>query len=118
MKNISLVLRIGLAFAFLYPAISAIFNPFAWIGYFPSFAHTIIPNDTLLLHLFGFTEAVIGLWLLSGKNIFYPSIAAAVFLFLIVVFNLSQMDVVFRDLSIFAIAVALAILHSPKRDIL
>ncbi len=118
MNTISLILRIGLAFAFLYPAISAIFNPFAWIGYFPQFAHTIIPNDTLLLYLFGFVEAIIGFWLLSGKNIFYPSAAAAAMLFLIVVFNFSQIDVVFRDLSIFAMAVALAIFHFPKRDIL
>lgn len=118
MKHVSLILRTGLAFAFLYPAISAVFNPLAWIGYFPEFARAIIPNDTLLLHLFGLAEAVIGLWLLSGKHIFYPSVAAAVFLLLIVAFNFSQMDVVFRDLSIFAIAIALVVLHFPKRDIL
>ena len=115
MNHISLILRLGLAFAFLYPAISAVFNPFAWIGYFPQFAHIIIPNDALLLHLFGAIEIVIGLWLLYGKHIFYPSVAAAAMLFFIVVFNFSQMDIVFRDLSIFAIAVALVVLHRPAK---
>jgi uncharacterized membrane protein YphA (DoxX/SURF4 family) len=117
-KNVSLILRIGLAFAFLYPAISAIFNPFAWIGYFPQFAHTLIPNDTLLLHLFGAVETIIGLWLLSGKKVFYPSAVAAIMLFFIVVFNLPQMDVVFRDISILAMAIALMVLHRPNRDTL
>ncbi len=115
MNTVSLILRIGLAFAFLYPAISALFNPFAWIGYFPEFTHTIVPNDTILLSLFGFIEVIIGFWILSGKHIFYPSVAAAVLLFLIVAFNFPQMDVVFRDISIFAMAVALAILHYPKQ---
>ncbi|MBI2048182.1 MAG: hypothetical protein HYT27_03505 [Parcubacteria group bacterium] len=114
MNTISLILRLGLAFSFLYPAISAFFNPFAWIGYFPQFAHALIPNDAFLLHSFGIVEIIIALWLLSGRRVFYPSIAAAVLLFLIVVFNFSQMDVVFRDLSIFAMAVALALLHKPS----
>ncbi|MBI2109158.1 MAG: hypothetical protein HYT93_03195 [Parcubacteria group bacterium] len=116
MKHISLILRIGLAFAFLYPAISAFFNPFAWIGYFPQFAHALIPNDAFLLHSFGVLEIIIAIWLLSGKRAFYPSVVSAILLFLIVVFNLSQMDVVFRDLSILAMAVALAIIHKPNEN--
>ena len=107
-------MRLGLAFAFLYPPIAAIFNPSAWIGYFPQFAHALIPNDAVLLHSFGFLEIVIGLWILSGKYIFYPSIAAAALLFLIIVFNFSQMDIVFRDISIFAMAIALVFLHRPR----
>ena len=115
-KNVSLILRIGLAFAFLYPPISAFFNPFAWIGYFPQFAHTLIPNDALLLHLFGALEVIIGIWILSGKNIFYPSLAAAILLFFIIMFNIPQMDVVFRDVSILALAVALVILHYKNKS--
>lgn len=118
MNHLSLILRLGLAFSFLYPPMSAIVNPFAWIGYFPQFAHTIIPNDLLLLHLFGAIEAIVGIWLLTGKKIFYPAVSAAVLLFLIIIFNLPQFDIVFRDVSIFAIAVALAALSFPKRDIL
>lgn len=115
MHYISLILRIGLAFAFFYPAISAFFNPSAWIGYFPQFAHTLIPNDVFLLHAFGVLEIAIGIWLLSGKRVFYPSVIAAILLFLIVILNFSQMDIVFRDLSILAMAIALAIIHKPAK---
>lgn len=108
------VLRIGLAFSFLYPAISAWFNPFAWIGYFPAFLLNFAgSNDMLLLHAFGISEIVIGLWLIFGRKIFWPSVLAALYLLAIVVLNLNQMDVIFRDISIFAIAVALAWSNRP-----
>lgn len=109
------ILRIGLAFSFLYPAISAWFNPFAWIGYFPPFMIDMVgTHDMLLLHAFGVTEIVIGLWLLFGRRIFWPSAIAAFYLFAIVVLNLNQMDVIFRDISIFAIAIALAVMHREE----
>ena len=114
-KQISLILRIGLAFAFLYPAVAAFLEPVAWIGYFPQFVKDIIPNDALLLNLFGLTEVVIALWLLWGKYIFYPSIVAALMLVGIVLFNWAVLDVVFRDLSIAAMAIALAIIHRTQQ---
>jgi len=114
MKKVSFILRIGLAFAFLYPAIAAFIEPVAWIGYFPQFVKDVIPNEALLLNLFGFTEVVIALWLLWGKYVFYPSVIAAVVLVTIVIFNWGGLDVVFRDLSIAAMAVALAVLHKPQ----
>jgi len=104
----SLILRLSLAFAFLYPPISALFNPYSWIGYFPDFTRGII-DDLVLLHLFGVVEVVIGAWLLWGKNLFYPSVAASVLLLGIVIFNIGQMDVLFRDISILGIALALAL---------
>lgn len=109
-STIERILRIGLAFSFLYPAISAWFNPFAWIGYFPPFVLNLAGNyDMLLLHAFGVTEILIGLWLIFARKIFWPSTIAAAYLLAIVVFNLNQMDVIFRDVSIFAVAVALAL---------
>ena len=73
----------------------------------------IIP-DTTLLNLFGIYELGIGLWILSGKKIFIPSALAALNLFGIVLFNLSQLDIVFRDVSIALVALALASLHWQK----
>lgn len=104
----SLILRVSLAFAFLYPPIAAFFDPYSWVGYFPDFLRGIIP-DLLLLHLFGIVEIIIGGWLLWGKNLFYPSVSAALLLLGIVIFNFPQMDVVFRDVSILGIALALAL---------
>ncbi len=112
------ILRFGLALAFIYPAISAWFNPFAWIGYFPSFLLNFAgSNDILLLHAFGVTEIIIGLWLIFGKKIFWPSVVAGAYLVGIVVLNLNQMDVIFRDISILAIAIALAWSNRPIASI-
>ncbi len=103
-----LLLRLGLAFAFIYPAVSAVFDPFSWIGYFPPFMMGIVP-DALLLHAFGFSEVVIGVWLLSGWRLFLPSLIASAYLVAIVFVNFNQMDVIFRDISILAMALALMV---------
>lgn len=106
--NISnLFLRIGVAFAFLYPPLDAILNPDSWIGYFPKFIHGIAP-DLVLLHGFGIVEVIIALWILSGKKIFLPSIAAGFMITTIVLFNLGNFEILFRDLSIAMMAFALA----------
>ena len=109
-----IILRTGLAFAFLYPPISAVFDPEAWIGYFPQFLRGHV-DDLELLHSFGAIEVIIALWILSGKHIFLPSIAAFVMLVAIVTMDSSEFQVVFRDLSIAAIALYLAIRNIPIR---
>lgn len=108
------LLRVGVAFSFIYPPISAYFNELAWIGYFPSFMLGIV-SDTILLNGFGLIEISIALWILFGKNIYIPSILASVILVLIVAFNFNQMDVLFRDVSIVLMSTALVFLHIPKR---
>lgn len=111
------ILRVGLAFSFLYPAVSAWFNPFAWVGYFPPFLLDLAgSNDILMLHAFGVTEIIIGLWLIFGKRIFWPSVAAAFYLLAIVVLNLNQMDVIFRDISILAIAISLVLMTRSEKE--
>ncbi len=114
---IPLLLRIGLAFAFLYPAVSAFVTPTSWIGYFPPFLLDLFAeNELVLLHAFGISEIFIALWLLSGKKIFTPSVLAAAYLFGVVAFNIPSIDVVFRDLSLALTAVALALWHYPKNQ--
>jgi uncharacterized membrane protein YphA (DoxX/SURF4 family) len=108
------LLRLGVAFAFLYPPANAILDPYAWIGYFPAFLDGLMP-DQLLLHVFGLVEVVIGLWILSGRNIFIPCLVAFGLLVLIVVFNLGDFQVLFRDVSIALMALALAVAHRPQR---
>jgi len=110
----NLLLRIGVAFAFLYPAINAIFDPYAWLGYFPGFMQGILPS-LVLLHGFGALEVLIALWILSGKKIFVPSVIATLMLGTIVTFNLSDFQVVFRDVSIALMSAALA-LGAWRRD--
>ena len=109
------LLRIGVAFSFIYPAISAFVNPDVWIGYFPLIIQDLFGgNDVLLLSLFGITEIVLALWILVGKRIFVPSVIASIYLIAIVLFNLSALDIVFRDISILVMALALA--YAARRD--
>jgi uncharacterized membrane protein YphA (DoxX/SURF4 family) len=103
------VLRLGTAFAFLYPPVMAVFDPVSWFAYFPQFIQSLPLDHTLLLHGFGFIEVIIALWILSGKNIRLPAIVASLMLLAIVVFNVSQLDVVFRDIAIAAMTLALAL---------
>lgn len=108
------ILRIGLAFAFLYPPLDAIADPYSWIGYFPTWMHGYVP-DMVLLHAFGVVEIIIALWILSGWKIFWPSCLALLMLLAIVFVNADQFELLFRDLSIATIALALAVAHYPWR---
>ncbi len=119
------LLRIAVAFAFLYPPIDALFDPASWLGYFPSFItnlfHTIaIPlklSDVVLLHGFGLLEVALAVWVLAGKRVRIPALIMAVMLFAIVGFNLdpSNFSVLFRDVSIALAALALAFYNPPSR---
>jgi uncharacterized membrane protein YphA (DoxX/SURF4 family) len=111
---VQLLLRIGVAFSFIYPPISAFFNPYAWVGYFPPFISSLPFEATLLLHMFGAAEVLIALWVLFGKKVAIPALIAAAMLTGIVLFNLSQMDVLFRDIPIILMALALVVLEKRK----
>ncbi len=78
------VLRIGLAFAFLYPPYAALSNPISWESYFPHVVRTIGVPTILLLRAFGALEAVLALWILSGWSIRVPAALAAIILLAIV----------------------------------
>lgn len=112
-------LRIGVAFAFLYPAIDALFDPTSWLGYFPPFVtnafHIVsIPlklSDVVLLHGFGLLEVALALWVLLGTRVRAPAVIMAAILLAIVGLNLdpSNFSVLFRDVSIAFAALALAL---------
>lgn len=111
-RSVDILLRLGVALAFLYPPINAVFDPYAWLGYFPSFVRDLGP-ELVLLHIFGVIEVVIALWILSGKKIFIPSLIASAMLFAIVFTNLGDFQVLFRDIPIAFMALALAAIHRP-----
>lgn len=115
-KIVSLILRVSLALAFIYPAINAILDPASWIGYFPSFMRGIVP-DQILLHSFGALEVLLALWVLSGWKIRFPASVTLLMLLGIVMFNLNQFQVVFRDLSIAGMALALIYMHSSAKPL-
>ena len=118
------LLRVGLAFSFVYPAIDAYFDPASRLGYFPHYVisafHVIaIPlklSDVLLLHGFGLLEILLALWVLFGKRIQVPALIMAILLGVIVLTNLdpSNFSVVFRDVSIAFSALALALINRQQ----
>ncbi len=108
-RLVSLLLRIGLLIVFLYAAIASFIEPDAWIGYFPIFLRKIFPTN-LLLTGFSVVQILVGLWLLSGKKLFYAASFSALMLAGIVVFNLGVLDITFRDVGLIFSALALAAL--------
>lgn len=111
-RSVDILLRLGVAFALLYPALNAVFDPYAWVGYFPTFMRGFVP-DLVLLHLFGIVEVVLALWILSGRRVFYPALVTVALLVLIILLNLGDFQIVFRDLSIALMALSLVALHRP-----
>lgn len=110
----SLLLRASVAFAFLYAALDALVEPDAWLDYLPQTLTRIAPA-TAELQIFAGLEIILALWILSGKKIFYASLLAALILVIIVLFNMLEFQLLFRDLSIAAAAFALAALPEAQR---
>ena len=114
-KIINFLFRASIAFAFLWPALSAHIRPENWLGYFPAFILDSGIPESLVLWGFTLFHLIIVIWMITGRFIFIPSIVAVVFLTAVVVMNLSQMDVLFRDISLALVAIALAIQSYPFR---
>jgi hypothetical protein len=108
-RSADLVLRIGAAFAFLYPPLAALGDPLSWYGYFPAFIQALPIAPMVLLHGFGLVEVILAFWMLSGHRVFMPAAAATLLLLAIVLFNLPNFEVLFRDLSIACMTAALAL---------
>lgn len=94
-----ILLRLAVAFAFLYPPIAALLDPVSWLSYFPPFMRGVVP-DLVLLHGFGLVEVVLALWILSGWKVQHPAALCALILLAIVGFDYQNFDVLFRDISI------------------
>lgn len=106
---VSLFLRLGLAFVLIYAAISSLISPQNWIGYLPSFLRA-----SWALTLFSVYEIGLGLWILSNRHVYYASILVAISMFFVIAFNFALLDVVFRDVAIFFMALALAALSKKN----
>ncbi len=104
-----LLLRAGIGFVFIYAGVSSFLEPLNWVGFFPQFLRSLVPQN-ILLPAFSLYELGIGIWLLFGKNLFLASFLAAVSLLSIVIFNFGSFDILFRDLGLFFAALALVFL--------
>lgn len=112
------LIRLAIAFAFFYPAVRIHSDPDSWLGYFPAFVKDIGIPTSFLIAGFSVVHIIIGTWILSGKKIFLPSIFATIFLGMVIFFNLNQIDILFRDVSLFLVSLALAILSTTSKEIM
>lgn len=110
------ILRWGLAFIFFYAAISSLLNPENWVGYFPDFLINLLP-DKFVFIAFSFYEIVLAAMLFFGKKIAWASLFAAITLVGITIFNLNTLDVVFRDIGLIFMALALHELIREERSL-
>ena len=105
-----LLLRLGLALGFLYPAISGFLAPQNWIGFLPTFLAT---NE--ILFAFGVFEILLALWLLSGFRVDIAALVSGVVVLGVIVGNLSLLDVLFRDIPLVFASAALYVLSKSPR---
>lgn len=103
----SLCLRIGLAFTFAYAGVDALIEPDVWIGFMPPFLMGVIP-DKLLLDGFSLSQLVLAAAILWRKTSAYAGMVSALLLAGITLTSFGQMLIVFRDIGLAAMALALA----------
>ncbi|HSX00369.1 MAG TPA: hypothetical protein VLH38_05005 [Patescibacteria group bacterium] len=103
---ISWLLRIGLALVFIYASIASLQHPLQWAGFLPHFLTAKI-DGAMLIKIFAVYEAVLALWLLSGKMLRYCGALCALTLTGILITSPGQLFTTFRDIGLVFMALAL-----------
>lgn len=102
----ALLLRLALAFAFLYAGIGSLRSPLSWESFLPTILTTHFSGD-VLIKFFGVYELALAVWLLAGWYVRYAAVLCALTLAGVVAFNPHALDITFRDISLALAAVAL-----------
>lgn len=103
------LLALGLAFVFLYAAMSAMVDPATYRSYLPEFLNEGPPwIPDFLLRLFGLFEVAVALGVLVPRYRLSASLVSAMTLVGIVVLNLDAFEILFRNVAIALAALALA----------
>ena len=104
------LLRIGLAFVFIYASVEIYIHPDNFLKYIPKFMLDVLPID-LFLSSFGVLEVALAVWLLTGWKGEYPSFLSLLLIVGIVVFNMQHFQILFRNVAIGFGALALTVLE-------
>lgn len=110
---ISFLLRSGIAIVFIYAALSSFLNPIRWIGFVPSFISLIISKEVFLI-IFSVYQILLGVGLLLNYKTFQLAIISSITLFFILFVNILALDILFRDISILFMSLALIALSYKK----
>ena len=116
MKNpaTSLILRLGLAYLFLYAGIDGLREPAVWVDYVPN----VLPNlvsQMSLLDFASFLQIAVALFLLWKPMASYAALIGVGLLLGITFGNLAAFLVVFRDLALAFMALAVVVEEWPYR---
>jgi uncharacterized membrane protein YphA (DoxX/SURF4 family) len=107
-KRASLLIRLGLAFSFLYAAISSFQDPHIWVGYVPDWLPRLTHlSAQLLLDSISVFQILLAGALLTGVYVKYLGLISAGLVTGIVVFNPDILVVTFRDIPIITASLAL-----------
>ncbi len=109
----SFLLRVGLGIVFMYAAVSSLLVPESWFAFVPRFITVILPVG-IFLFAWAIYQILLALWLWSGFRVRLSAVFAVATMFSIIVFNLSVLDILFRDLAILSAALALFVLSGEK----
>ena len=109
----SLLLRVGLAVAFLYAGIASLRAPLEWIGFLPAIVTKLVA-PMIAIRLIAVYELVLAAWLISGRYTRYAALISAVTLSGILLGNLNELIVTFRDVGLFFASLALFFLADDK----
>ncbi len=109
-------LRLGLAFVFLYAGIKIFVDPSSWIGFVPNiFGDPFLRQIMLYLH--GGFDILLGVWLLTNREVYYASILCSLNVLGIITLNITAMDIIFRDIAVLAASLALAALNYEGKEV-
>jgi len=114
---ISLLLRVGIAFSFLYAAVQSFRDPTSWIGFLPIWLEDAVApfmGLEMVLMVFSVVEIIVAVWILSGWRGTLSGLVAAGMIGGIVGTNLGALDILFRDIPIFFAALAYALFSSRR----
>ena len=103
----TLLLRGGLAFVFAYAAVSGVVEPSRFEHYVPTFVRDSV-GPVFFLGCFAAYEILLALALLTRRYAHVASLLGALTLLSIVVLNLNEFDVLFRNIAIACGALVLA----------
>lgn len=106
-----MLLRLGLAFVFIYAGVASLMHPFEWISFLPSFIGTFINLEVALKGIAVF-EIILGVCLVSGKYRKVVSALAVLMLAGILLADHNQFIITFRDVGL--LFAALALFFSPE----
>lgn len=108
-------LRLGIGTVFLYATLSAFLQPSLWVGFLPRWL-TAFLNENILLFLFALYQITLSVWLFSSWKTDKAALVAALTLLVIIIVNISLLDIVFRDLAIFFSSLALVQLSNGVKN--